>query len=83
MNDSLGTPMEIWDLVLSSSTTHGRVKFGRVVQGKNGLLMSVLASFHWGEREIGHPKRGQFGQNVIVLEKADGAIPDRLGEIYE
>lgn len=84
MNDSLGTPLEIGDLVVSTSSANGRTKFGRVEQGPNGLRMRITASFHWGERETGdgHPKRQAFGINVIVLEKADGAIPEPLGELY-
>jgi hypothetical protein len=59
------------------------VKIGRVEQGPNDFRMLVTASFHWGARETDGPKRQAFGTNVIVLEKADGAIPDQLGELYE
>lgn len=87
MNDSLGTRVEVGDLVLSASTTNGRVKIGRVEEGPNGLRMLISASFHWGSREDGdsvrHPKRQAFGTNLIVLKKADGSIPNSLGELYE
>ncbi|MGW0087816.1 hypothetical protein ACWDWS_02175 [Streptomyces sp. NPDC003328] len=49
--------------------------------------MLISASFHWGSREDGdsvrHPKRQAFGTNLIVLKKADGSIPNSLGELYE
>lgn len=87
MNDSLGTPLEVGDLVVSTSSTNGRTKFGRVEQGPYGLRMRITASFHYGKRESAedpkrHPRRQAFGVNIIVLEKADGAIPEPLGEIY-
>jgi hypothetical protein len=49
--------------------------------------MLITASFCWGKRESfedlrRHPKRQAFGVNVIVLERADGAIPDNLGGLY-
>lgn len=81
MNDSLGTPIEVGDFVLSASTTHGRVKLGRVEQGPNSLRMNITASFHWGKRETDGPKRQSFGTNVIVLEEADGTIPEPLGAL--
>ena len=83
MNDSLGTRVEIGDLVVSASTTNGRVKFGRVEQGPSGLRINVAASFAWGERETDAPRRQSFGGNTIVLERAGGAIPGPLGGLYD
>lgn len=80
--------MEVGDFVVSTSSTNGRTKFGRVEQGRYGLRMRITASFQHGKRESledpkRHPRRQAFGVNVVVLEKANGEIPEPLGELYD
>ncbi|OKI19278.1 hypothetical protein [Streptomyces sp. CB03911] len=75
MIDSFGVPVEVGDYILSASTSGGRVKVGRVVQGRHGLMMAVETAAKWGER-IEEPQRtGQFGYNTVILRKADGSVP--------
>jgi len=78
--DSLGEPLEPGDYVLSASTTGGRMKLGRVYagQGRYGHTsgMEVSQSFVNGIREDVTRRRQLMGDNVIVLCKADGTIPE-------
>jgi hypothetical protein len=76
--DSFGVPLGIGDYVLSASTTSGRMKLGRICQGRNGLMMEVSSSFTYGKPEEKFQKRGQLGYNVAVLCKADGTVPSHI-----
>ncbi len=79
MKDSFGVEIDPGDLILSASTTAGRVKIGRAKQGRNGLLMTVEVSAQNGQLETEHPATGQLGYNVVVLRKADGSVPAHVG----
>jgi hypothetical protein len=78
VNDSFGIPLEVGDYVLSASTTNGRMKLGRIVQGRNSLMVEVSASFIYGSPESRFQKRGQLGFNVAILCKADGTVPSHI-----
>ncbi|MFF4610331.1 hypothetical protein ACFY1Q_11770 [Streptomyces albidoflavus] len=82
--DSLGEPLEPGDYVLSASTTSGRMKLGRIYTGQNrygtSSGMEVSQSFVNGRREEVSRRRQPLGDNVVVLCKADGAIPEAVRE---
>lgn len=82
--DSLGEPLESGDYVLSASTTSGRMKLGRVYTGQTrfGVVsgMEVSQSFVNGRREEVSRRRQPIGDNVVVLCKADGTIPEAVSE---
>ncbi len=79
MIDSFGVLVEVGDYILSASTSGGRVKVGRVIQGRHGLMMAVETAAKWGEWIEAPQRTGQFGYNTVILRKADGSVPAHVG----
>lgn len=83
MNDSFGTPIGEGDLIASIAHSTGRAKIGRVIRNSSGNLAMSLLLESFGTKVYAPDKRtGPIGSGVVVLEFADGTVPDPLAVLY-
>lgn len=72
--DEFGEDVEEGDTILSFATRTGMVKIGKAYYGPSTLRM-VIMSANYG----GHSKSSEVGSFFIILRKADGRVPEKIG----
>lgn len=74
MRDSFGTRIEAGDYILSAASSSSFFKLGIVYLSPSGRLMMEVTRSNWDRAQ----RRSEVGSNVLVLRKADGAVPSHV-----